>query len=64
MNTYQAKIGCARTSTVGQNLNAQIQALTAAGCGIVRREQYSGTTLEGRPKLRTILDFIHPKFSS
>ena len=48
MNTFQARIGYARTSTVDQNLDAQIQALTAAGCGIVRQEQRSGTTLEGR----------------
>ena len=60
MNTFQARIGYARTSTVDQNLDAQIQALTAAGCGIVRGEQRSGTTLEGRPELKTILDFIHP----
>lgn len=60
MNTYQAKIGYARTSTVDQNLDAQIEALTAAGCGMVRQEQRSGATLEGRPELKTILDFIHP----
>ena len=60
MNTYQAKIGYARTSTVDQNLDAQIEALTAAGCGMVRKEQRSGATLDGRPELKTILDFIHP----
>ena len=59
MNTFQARIGYARTSTVDQNLDAQVQALTAAGCGIVRQEQRSGTTLEGCPELKTILDFIH-----
>lgn len=59
MNIHQAKIGYARTSTVDQNLDAQIQALTAAGCGMVRTEQKSGTSLEGRPELKTILDFIH-----
>jgi DNA invertase Pin-like site-specific DNA recombinase len=60
MNTYQAKIGYARTSTVDQNLDAQIAALKAAGCGMVRTEQKSGTSLEGRTELKTILDFIHP----
>ena len=60
MNTNQAKIGYARTSTVDQNLDAQIEALTAAGCGMVRQEQRSGATLQGRPELKTILDFIHP----
>ena len=60
MHTYQAKIGYARTSTVDQNLDAQVEALTAAGCGMVRQEQRSGATLDGRPELKTILDFIHP----
>lgn len=60
MNRSSPKIGYARTSTVDQNLDAQIAALKAAGCGMVRTEQKSGTTLEGRPELKTILDFIHP----
>ena len=59
MNTHQAKIGYARTSTVDQNLDAQIAALKAAGCGMVRSEQKSGASLDGRPELKTILDFIH-----
>lgn len=59
MNTYQAKIGYARTSTVEQNLDAQVAALKVAGCGMVRTEQKSGSSLEGRPELKTILDFIH-----
>lgn len=60
MNRSSPKIGYARTSTVNQNLDAQIEALTAAGCGMVRQEQRSGATFEGRPELQTILDFIHP----
>lgn len=60
MNRSSPKIGYARTSTVDQNLDAQIAALTAAGCGMVRQEQRSGATLEGRSELKTILDFIHP----
>ncbi|MEP6018150.1 MAG: recombinase family protein [Paracoccaceae bacterium] len=34
-------------------------ALEAAGCTMIRREQKSGTKLEGREELQTILDFIH-----
>jgi DNA invertase Pin-like site-specific DNA recombinase len=59
MNTSHAKIGYARTSTTDQNLDAQVAALNAAGCGMVRTEQKSGASLEGRPELKTILDFIH-----
>ena len=60
MNTPQSKIGYARTSTTDQNLDAQMTALKAAGCGMVRAEQRSGASLDGRPELKTILDFIHP----
>jgi DNA invertase Pin-like site-specific DNA recombinase len=59
MNTPHAKIGYARTSTTDQNLDTQIAALKVAGCGMVRTEQKSGASLEGRPELKTILDFIH-----
>ena len=48
MNTFQARIGYACTSTVDQNLGAQIQALTEAGYRSVRREQRSDMTLEAR----------------
>jgi DNA invertase Pin-like site-specific DNA recombinase len=54
-----ARIGYARTSTVDQNLAAQIAALKAAGCEVIREEQKSGASLQGRPQLNTILDFIH-----
>jgi len=58
MNT-PARIGYARTSTVEQNLDAQITALEAAGCTMVRTEQKSGASLKDRRELSTILDFIH-----
>lgn len=61
MNSYQAKIGYAGTSTVEQKHDAQIAALKAAGCGMVRTEQKSGASLNGRSELKTIVDFIHPR---
>ena len=60
MNSASARIGYARVSTADQNLNAQMAALEAAGCTMVRTETGDGATLAGRPELGTILDFIHP----
>ena len=60
MNGSSARIGYARVSTAGQNLDAQLVALHAAGCTMVRNETGDGATLAGRPELQTILDFIHP----
>lgn len=60
MNTSSARIGYARVSTADQNLDAQMAALEAAGCTMIRTETGDGATLVGRPELRTILDFIHP----
>ena len=42
------------------NPTAQVAALEAAGCTMIRTETGSGTTLENRPELGIILDFIHP----
>jgi len=60
MNTSTARIGYARVSTADQNLDAQIAALRASGCTMIRTETGSGSTLESRPELDTILTFIHP----
>ena len=60
MNSSTARIGYARISTVDQNLYAQIAALKAAGCNMIQTETGSGSSLEGRPELGTIHDFIHP----
>ena len=60
MNTSSARIGYARVSTVDQNPDAQIAALEAAGCTMIRTETRDGATLTGRPELGVILDFIHP----
>ena len=60
MNKLTPRIGYARISTADQTLDVQIAALEAAGCTMIRTETRSGATLDGRPELRTILDFIHP----
>jgi DNA invertase Pin-like site-specific DNA recombinase len=51
-------IGYARASTIDQDTGIQEAALKAAGCEIIRTEKRSGTSLEGRTELRTVLDFI------
>ncbi len=52
-----AVYGYARVSSAGQNLGAQIEALRNAGCEIIREEKRTGTTVEGRTELRTLIDF-------
>jgi DNA invertase Pin-like site-specific DNA recombinase len=53
-----ATYGYARVSTTDQDLTVQREALERAGCAIIRTEKASGTRLEGRSELRTLLDFI------
>lgn len=54
MKTY----GYARVSTTDQDLTIQRQALTAAGCDVIREEKASGTKMQGRPELQTLLEFL------
>lgn len=53
------KIGYARASTKEQNLDAQIDALTAAGCEKIYQEKVSGAAKEkNRPELEKMLEHM------
>jgi DNA invertase Pin-like site-specific DNA recombinase len=53
-------IGYARVSTTDQDLTIQIDALRAAGCTVIREEKRSGTSIEARQELKTVLEFLRP----
>jgi DNA invertase Pin-like site-specific DNA recombinase len=56
MPTY----GYARVSTVDQDFGVQYERLTKAGCTVVRLEQASASSREGREELKTLLAFLQP----
>ena len=49
--------GYARVSSADQDLTIQREALTKAGCTLIREEKVT-TKLEGRDELRTLMDFM------
>ena len=51
------KYGYARVSTTDQDLTIQVEALTKAGCETIRQEKVSGTSVQGRDELNTLLEF-------
>lgn len=53
-----ARIGYARVSSSEQDLTIQNEKLLHAGCEIVRLEKQSGTSLQKREELKTILSFL------
>ena len=52
------KVGLARVSSIGQNLESQIAALKEYGCEKIFEEKRSGTTSKGRTVLREWIDFM------
>ena len=52
------KYGYARVSTTDQDLTIQIDALKKAGCETIRKEKVSGTSIQGRNELNTLLEFL------
>ena len=53
-----AKYGYARVSSLSQSTDIQVEALTAAGCTVVRHEKVFGRSTDGRDELATILEFM------
>src|SRR4051794_14361305 len=49
---------CSDPRSTTMSLEVQIEALRAAGCTVIRSERRSGTTLNDRTELRTLLDFL------
>ena len=52
------RIGYARVSSSGQDLEIQINKLKSIGCEVVRSETCSGASRDGRTELETILEFL------
>ena len=53
-----AKYGYARCSSLSQSTDIQVEALTKAGCTVIRSEKKSGRSTDGRTELATILEFM------
>ena len=52
------KIGLARVSSIGQNLDSQLIALEEYGCEKIFQEKKSGTKREGREVLEECLEYV------
>ena len=52
------KVGYARVSSSGQSLDVQMDTLKNSGCERIFQEKVSGTSTQGRDKLRECLDFV------
>lgn len=53
------KVGYGRVSSSGQNLDSQIDALTAAGCVRIFADKVTGTQ-QSRPEWDKMMDFLRP----
>ncbi|MFS2037271.1 recombinase family protein [Agrobacterium tumefaciens] len=53
-----ARIGYARVSTLGQDLQVQLDRLQSEACEVIRAEKVSGGSREGRTELATVIEFL------
>jgi DNA invertase Pin-like site-specific DNA recombinase len=53
------RVGYARVSSVGQNLDSQLDALAKAGCGKVFSEKMTGSRMD-RPGWDQVLEYVRP----
>ncbi len=58
-STNQNKIGYARVSTIGQNLDSQMDALSKVGCIRIYTDK-AGGIIESRPEWTKLMDFLRP----
>lgn len=59
METIGNRIGYARVSSIGQNLDSQLDALKAAGCSRIFADKLTGSK-DSRPEWDKLLDFLRP----
>ena len=52
------KVGYARVSSIGQNLEAQVEILKEFGCEKIFQEKKSGKSMDNRVELQNALDFV------
>lgn len=57
--TSPSKVGYARVSSVGQNLDSQMDALQQAGCGKIFSEKMTGSRMD-RPAWDQVLEYVRP----
>lgn len=58
LHTPTRIIGYARVSTVGQDLDYQLERLRMSGCSVIFREKRSGKNTNDRPQLRKVLSSL------